>query len=122
MVALAKRNLNDALYLISDAATPCDVGVYKHTERHDRYVTVDQLSKNEVLSGSKLTMLRAISNCVKFVGIDLSEAVNMATLYPAKVLGIQNSYGSIQIGREASFVIFSESFEIINVIYKGEFV
>ena len=122
MVALAKRNLNDALYLISDAATPCNVGAYQHTEHQDKYVTVDPLSKKEVLSGSKLTMLKAISNCVKFVGIDLPEAVNMATLYPAKVLGIQNSYGSIQIGREASFVILTESFEIINVIYKGEFV
>ena len=122
MVALAKRNLNEALYLISDAATPCSVGVYQHTERHDRYVTVDPSSKNEVLSGSKLTMLKAISNCVKFVGIDLPEAVNMATLYPAQVLGIENIFGSIKVGREASFVIFNDSFEIINVIYKGEFV
>ena len=122
MVALAKRNLNDALYLISDAATPCDVGIYQHIERNNSYVTFDQLSKSEVLSGSKLTMLKAISNCVRFVGIDLPEAVNMATLYPARVLGFENSFGSIQVGREASFVIFSESFKIINVIYKGEFV
>lgn len=122
MVALAKRNLNEALYLISDAATPCNIGVYQHTERTDRYVTFDQLTKEEVLSGSKLTMLNAISNCVKFVGIELPEAVNMATLYPARVLGLENSFGSIQVGREASFVIFSESFNIINVIYKGEFV
>jgi N-acetylglucosamine-6-phosphate deacetylase len=122
MVALAKRNLDDALYLISDAATPCDVGVYQHMERSDRYVTVDPLSKIEVLSGSKLTMLKAIANCVQFVGIDLPEAVNMATLYPARVLGIENSFGSLHAGRKANFVIFNESFKIINVIYKGEFV
>lgn len=122
MVALAKRNLSDALYLISDAATSCSVGVYQHTERNDRYVTVDESSKEEVLSGSKLTMLKAISNCVKYVGIDLPEAVNMATLYPAKVLGIEKSFGSIKVEREASFVIFSENFNIVNVIYKGDLV
>ena len=67
-------------------------------------------------------MLKAISNCVKFVGIDLPEAVNMGTLYPAQVLGIENSFGSIKVGREASFVIFNNSFEIIDIIYKGEFI
>ena len=122
MVALAKRNLTDALYLISDAATPCSVGVYQHTERNDRYVTVDESSKKEVLSGSKLTMLKAISNSVKFVGIDLPEAVNMATLYPARVLGIEKGFGSIKVGREASFVIFNESFNILKVIYRGNMV
>jgi N-acetylglucosamine-6-phosphate deacetylase len=80
------------------------------------------LSKKEVLSGSRLTMLKAIGNCVQFVGIDLPEAVNMATLYPARVLGIENSFGSLEAGRKANFVIFNESFEVINVIYKGELV
>ncbi|PWB24106.1 N-acetylglucosamine-6-phosphate deacetylase [Flavobacterium sp. HTF] len=119
MVALAKRNLHDSLYLISDAATPCENGVYKHTERDDRYITLDEISGDEVLSGSKLTMLKAIENCVKYVDIPLAEAVNMATLYPAQVLGIANDFGSIKPGRIASFVIFNKNFEILEVVYNG---
>lgn len=64
-------------------------------------------------------------------GIDAEEVVKMMTLYPAKILGIDNVTGSVEVGKDADIVIYSNNpikyydarnkYTIINgeVIYKG---
>lgn len=118
MIRMAKEILGESLYLISDAATPATEGVYKHTLKGDRYVAINK-NNEEVLSGSALTMLKAVQNCVEHVGISLPEAVNMATLYPARVIGAERRIGLIQPGYEASMVLFDHNYNITRVIYKG---
>lgn len=119
MVRLAKQVLGDSLILVTDGATPCSVGAYHHTFKGDRYVTIDTNGK-ETLSGSALTLLKAISNCVLHVGIALPEAINMATLYPAQVLHIDDHVGQIRSGYDADFVIFDSDFHIHKVYFKGK--
>jgi len=119
IVAFAKRNLGEFLYLISDAATPCSTGIYQHKDGGNRFVTNNPDNETEVLSGSKLTMMKAIKNCVQYIGITLEEAINMATLYPSRLLGIDNEYGSIKSSKLANFVVFDHNYEIQNVYFKG---
>ena len=119
IVAFAKRNLGEYLYLISDAATPCSTGVYQHKDDGDRFVTMNPDNGMEVLSGSKLTMMKAIKNCVQHVGITLEEAINMATLYPSRLLGIDKEYGSINSNKLGNLVVFDHNYEIQNVFFKG---
>lgn len=119
MIKMAKSILGDALYLISDAATPAEEGIYKHTFRGDRYVTKNE-DGTETLSGSALTMLKAVQNCVAQADIDLPEAINMATLYPSRVLGLQNKKGLIKDGYEAGMVAFDSNYKISQVIYRGQ--
>ncbi len=118
MVRMAKEILGESLFLITDAATPATEGLYRHTFKNDRYVTVD-LNGNETLSGSILTMLKAVQNCVEHVGISLPEAVNMATLYPARVIGRECKKGLVKKGYEAHLVAFDHDYQIKQVIYKG---
>lgn len=119
MIKMAKQIMGDSLYLISDAATPADEGNYKHTYIGDRYVTKAE-DGTETLSGSSLTMLKAVQNVVEHADIELAEAINMATLYPARVLGLENEKGLIQAGHEAGLVAFNRNYEITHVIFKGE--
>ena len=119
MIRMAKEILGESLYLISDAATPTTGGIYRHILKEDRYVTVNEENKEEVLSGSALTMLKAIQNCVEHVGISLPEAVNMATLYPARVIGGEKKKGLIRPGYEANMVVFDPDYNITRVIYNG---
>lgn len=119
MVTFAKQNLGESLYLISDAATSCRTGIYQHTDAGDRFVTRNPTDNSAVLSGSKLTLLKAIKNCVQQAEIPLAEAVNMATLYPAKVIGIDQDYGSISSGKLANFVVFDKDYTIKQVYFKG---
>lgn len=119
MIAFAKQNLGESLYLISDAATSNTKGIYQHADAGDRFVTHDPINQTPVLSGSKLTLLKAISNCVQYAGIPLAEAVNMATLYPSKLMGVDGEYGSIEYGKVANLVIFDSSYRISQTYFNG---
>jgi len=113
MVRLAKRELGDKLFLITDRVTAATEGTYQHQFTGDRFVMPDG-----TLSGSCLTMLKAVQNCVEKVGITLAEAVNMASLYPA-TLAKKAKKGRIAPGFDADLIIFNESFEVQGTVFKG---
>ncbi len=113
MVRLAKRELGDKLLLITDAVTVATEGAYQNRLKGDRYVMPDG-----TLSGSCLTMLKAVENCVKEVGIDLAEAVNMASLYPAQ-LAKQTKKGKIERGFDADLVVFNADFKVTGTFLNG---
>ena len=110
-IAISKKILGDRLFLITDAVSEISTGPYQHVYKDDRYVL-----PNGTLSGSALTMMKAVKNCVEKAGIDLEEALRMASLYPAKVMGIDDTCGLIQRGYNASFVVFDKEMKVINVI------
>ena len=114
MVRLAKRELRDRLFLITDAVTAATEGTYQHQFTGDRYVMPDG-----TLSGSCLTMLKAAQNCVEQVGIPLAEAINMASLYPAQ-LAKMHKKGKVAAGYDADMVIFNDAFEVQGTVFKGE--
>ena len=114
MIALAKRELGNKLFLITDAVTASNEGAYPHKLEGDRYVMPDG-----TLSGSALTMLKAVQNCVEHVGINLGEAVNMASLYPAQLAGLKTK-GKVDAGYDADLIIFDAEFNTVFTIYKGK--
>jgi N-acetylglucosamine-6-phosphate deacetylase len=61
-------------------------------------------------------MMQCVKNAVEHVGIELDEALRMASLYPAKLLGKDCKLGKIEKGYEASLVIFDEKFEEIRLV------
>lgn len=119
MVRMAKQILGESLMLVTDGVTACNVGAYQHKLKGDYYVTVDAEGK-ETISGSALTMIKAVQNCVESVGIALPEAINMATLYPSQSLSIDNHIGQIRKDYDADMVVFDREFRIQSVYLKGE--
>jgi len=115
MGRLAKRELGDKLFFITDAVTETHHGPYQHQFRGDRYVL-----PNGTLSGSCLTMLKGVENGVKHLGIGLAEAINMASLYPAQ-LAKMNKKGKIAAGFDANMVVFNDDFEVQGTVFKGEY-
>jgi N-acetylglucosamine-6-phosphate deacetylase len=114
MISLAKRELGDKLFLITDAVTAATKGTYPHILQGDKYVMPDG-----TLSGSALTMLTAVKNCVKQVNISLPEAVNMASLYPAQLASLKTK-GKVEAGYDADLIIFDTEFNPVFTIYKGK--
>ena len=57
------------------------------------------------LAGSGLTMDRAVRNAMKLVGVDLCQAVRMASTNPAKVLRLDGRKGMIKAGFDADMVL-----------------
>jgi N-acetylglucosamine-6-phosphate deacetylase len=62
------------------------------------------------LAGSDLDMLTAVKNTVEMVGINLEEAIQMASQYPAAMMG-ENNLGAIKIGYNASMILIDENFQ-----------
>ncbi len=61
------------------------------------------------LAGSLLTLNIAIMNTVRFTNTPIWEAVNMASLIPAKRLGVAHEIGSIEVGKRANMVAVKEN-------------
>lgn len=117
VVKFAQRLLKERLFLITDAVTACDSGPYQHRLSGDKFVMPDG-----TLSGSSLTMLQAVQNCVTHCDINLSQALKMATVYPARLLGLPHLLGEIAPRQQANLVILDQNLQILEVIFKGEIV
>jgi N-acetylglucosamine-6-phosphate deacetylase len=70
------------------------------------------------LAGSVLTMDLAVRKVMQFAHWDLQHAVRLATLNPARVVGL-NRGGSITPGDPADLVVLSPSGDIRNTIIRG---
>lgn len=64
------------------------------------------------LAGSDLTMLSAVNNAAEFARLDWFEAVRMASLYPARALGLERELGAIRPGFRASFLALDSAHRI----------
>ena len=56
------------------------------------------------LAGSDLDMLSAVNNAAEFARIDWFEAVRMATVYPARAVGLEGELGAIKPGHCANLL------------------
>jgi N-acetylglucosamine-6-phosphate deacetylase len=115
-ISIASRIMKERLFLITDAVTENNSGYYQHQLRDDKYVLPDG-----TLSGSNLTMLKAVKNCIQHVNIPMEEALRMASLYPAQVIGLDKVLGRLEKGFRASFVRLNSQLDLIGVFTNGEF-
>lgn len=75
--------------------------------------------KPGVLAGSRLTMIDAVRNAVRFGKLPVAEAVRMASANPARLLGMGRTLGSIEPGQQADLVVFDRRFRISMVMVAG---
>ena len=70
--------------------------------------------------GSVLRMNRAVQNMVEKVGVPFTQAVDYATINPAKMLGIDNEAGSIKVGKYADIVILDNEYNVVTAFVSGK--
>ena len=64
------------------------------------------------LAGSTATMLGCVRHAVRLAGATLPEAVRMATLTPARALGLAHERGQLAPGRIADLVLLSPELDL----------
>ncbi|HLP38449.1 N-acetylglucosamine-6-phosphate deacetylase [Lacibacter sp.] len=111
-VRISKKMMQERLFLITDAVAETREGAYQHLLKDDRYVLTDG-----TLSGSALTMIKAVNNCVNNAGIEFDEALRMASLYPARVAQLHD-FGKIEEGFNADLVILSKG-GLVKQVYRN---
>lgn len=112
---------SDKVILISDAmrATGLDDGEYDLGGQMVDVKGNEARLKDGTLAGSTLTLDRAVKNMTNLVDVPLIEAVQMATINPAKQLGIDDKVGSIEVGKVADLVIFDDEINVKKVFVNG---
>jgi N-acetylglucosamine-6-phosphate deacetylase len=111
-IRIAKAVLNERLFVITDAVTDTGEGYYQHQPAGDKY------EASGILSGSSLQMTKAVENLVTHTSIELSEALRMCSLYPARAIGIDDMRGKILPGYFASMIVMNEDFVLQAMLYK----
>lgn len=114
MLKMSYRLMKERLFLITDAVTQCNTGPYQHQLSGDKFITPDG-----TLSGSNITMLQAVQNCVRHCDIPLEEALNMASLHPAKLMGLADRIGSLNVGKDANLLLLNPELELNKVFVAG---
>ncbi|HEV2833434.1 MAG TPA: N-acetylglucosamine-6-phosphate deacetylase [Hanamia sp.] len=113
-LTISKKLMNERLFLITDAVEEVKEGAYVHVKQKDRFTLPDG-----TLSGSCLTLLQAVKNCVEKVGISLEEALRMASTYPAQLIKAPD-LGKIEAGCKANLTIFSKDFHTKYSVLNGK--
>ena len=86
-----------------------------------------RLAGTEYLAGSAIELARGIENSVRFVGITLKEAISLATLQPARLLGVEEEIFNIGENDHLNLILFEWNdatceIDLIATILKGQMV
>lgn len=102
------------VFLVTDAMPPVG-GPDKSFVLNGETITVHDgvaQTSDGVLAGSVISMIDAVRNCVKLLGLPLEEAARMASTYPADFLGLSKTHGRIAPGYRADFTVVDQALEV----------
>lgn len=121
---LYKNKPKDKLILITDSmeAKFLDDGNYSLGGQPVIVKNGTARLENDTLAGSILHMNDAIRNLKNVCNLSLEEAIDKATINPAKNLKIDNIKGSINIGKDADFIIIDKDLNIYRTYVNGKLV
>ena len=112
------------IFLVTDAMPP--VGTEQtQFALYDRTVYVDNgklTSTTGELAGSSLDMANAVKNTHQKLGIELGEAIRMASMYPARYLYQNQSVnrGELITGMQADMVVLNDDLSVRETWIAGE--
>ncbi|EGQ7833558.1 N-acetylglucosamine-6-phosphate deacetylase [Vibrio vulnificus] len=122
-IRIAHKIKGEKLVLVTDATAPAGANMdyFIFVGKKVYYRDGKCVDENGTLGGSALTMIEAVENTVEHVGIALDEALRMATLYPAKAIGVDGCLGRIKKGYIANLTIFDRDFNVKATVVNGQY-
>ena len=72
------------------------------------------------LAGSRMTLENGVRNMMTHTGYGLCHAIRMATLNPARLLGIDHRVGSLKPGKTANLILIDDMVHVKSVILEGD--
>lgn len=114
---IAYKQKKNKLFLISDAlflnekVTEFKWGEFDAYLKDGKYMNSDGN-----LAGATISLPDAVRNAVNEVGIPLQEAIEMATIRPAKATGLSSQIGEIAVGYPATFTTFDDDLKNFSIL------
>lgn len=121
-VALKAKNGPGRIFLVTDAMSPIGTDLTSFTLngrtilRRDGRLTLE----DGTLAGADLDMISAVRFMHETIGLGFEEALRMATVYPARAVGVQGRYGRLGSGSRADFIHLSNALTLHSAWIGGE--
>lgn len=108
------------LMLISDAVAPTGLGDGNYQIWEENISVINGKTQNErgSIAGSVITMIDAVRTMLK-IGISEVDVSKMASANPAKLLGIEKDFGSIEVGKTANLVALDSNDKVVLSLVNG---
>ena len=121
-IALRAKQGPAKIVLVTDAMAPIGTDMTSFTLNGRTIYRRDGSLRlaDGTLAGADLDMISAIRYVHRVVGLDLSEALRMASLYPAQAIGQSHRLGRFANGTAADIVALSNDLDIRNVWIGGD--
>jgi N-acetylglucosamine-6-phosphate deacetylase len=124
MKVLVKVKGTDRVILVTDAIRGAGMpdGDYRVDQRtitvHDGAARLPE----GTLAGSVLTMDRALRNIMAATGLPLREAWPMTSWNAAKSIGVAQTKGSLESGKDADLVLLTSNLRLVMTVVEGDIV
>ena len=120
--AIRAKRLPGRIFLVSDAmsVTGTDDTEFSFTGRTVYRKDGALRLADGTLAGADLTMIEAVVYMHRTIGLELGEALRMASLYPAEAMRLDRSYGHLQRGARADMVHLSDNLAVRHTFVGGE--
>jgi N-acetylglucosamine-6-phosphate deacetylase len=108
--------------LVTDAMPPCGTDASSFTlfgrtilRQGGRLVTEDG-----TLAGADIDMAASVRVCVQRLGLSLEESLRMASLYPARYIGMDHQVGRLAAGHRADLALLRPDLSVLATWVGGE--
>ena len=78
--------------------------------------------ENGTLAGSILHLNEGVRNVKNVLGLTLEDAIDLATINPARNMGLDKEIGSIKVGKRADFAIIDSNVNVYKTIRDGKII
>jgi N-acetylglucosamine-6-phosphate deacetylase len=121
-VALAAKQGPGHIFLVTDAMSQTGTDLETLT-LNGRTIYRDNGAlrlADGTLAGADLDMIDAVNYMIDTIGLSMDEALRMASLYPARAMGISGEYGHLQSGAYSNFVHLTDERAVASTWINGE--
>jgi len=110
------------LMLVSDSMPPAGTGLTEFMLQGRRILRQNGrlLTEDGVLAGADIDLLQAVRHAMALLGVGLEEALRMASLYPARFLGLDHRLGRLAPGYQADIVLLDSALHPAAVWIAGQ--
>ncbi|WP_409175211.1 N-acetylglucosamine-6-phosphate deacetylase [Brevibacillus fortis] len=122
MKILYRVKTAERLALVSDSMRAAAMGEGTYDLGGQEVHVQDNQAKlaDGTLAGSILTLNRAVGNMVTLSGVSLPDAVEMASLTPASILGFGDRKGRLAVGYDADITVLNTQFDVTMTFVAGK--
>jgi N-acetylglucosamine-6-phosphate deacetylase len=118
---VARVKAPNELVLITDALAGLGMPPGRYAVAGHEYISDGTSGRllDGTLTGSLLPLNLALRNMVENVGLEPAVAVRLATLNPARALGLDGTLGRVEVGRVADLAVVDEGWQVTTTVAGG---